>query len=72
MGIGTYFQLLCNYSQNYLLIKTIHLSKKYHNTFLFQTLQLFAVAIYKVSQRKLTFLDTGRPLYPPPSKNVEN
>jgi hypothetical protein len=44
-----YFYLLCNYSQNYLLIKISSLPhKKIPNTFSFPTVQLFAVAVHRV------------------------
>jgi len=46
MELRIHFYLLCNYSQNYLLIK-IPTHKNSNNIFSFQTLQLFAVAIYK-------------------------
>jgi len=46
MEIRIHFYFLCNYSQNYLLIK-IHPHKNSNNIFSFQTLQLFAVATYK-------------------------
>ena len=45
MEISTHFHLLCNYSQNYLLIR-IPPTKNPNNTFSFPTVQLFAVAVY--------------------------
>jgi len=52
MEIRTYFHLLCNYSQKYLLIRipSLPLTKNPNNTFSFPTVQLFGVAVYRVSQ----------------------
>jgi hypothetical protein len=41
----TYFHLLCNYTQTYLLIN-IPPTKNPNNTFSFPKVQLFAVAVY--------------------------
>ena len=46
MKISTYFHLLCNYSQNYRLIRIPPSTKYPNNTFSFPTVQLFAVAVY--------------------------
>ena len=51
MEIRIHFYLLCNYSQNYHLIK-IPTHKNSNNILSFQTLQLFVVAIYRVSQEE--------------------
>ena len=48
LEISTYFNLLCNYSQNYLLIIISPPSTKNPtNTFSFPTVQLFPVAVYR-------------------------
>ena len=46
MEIRTYFHVLCNYSQNYLLIRISPLPKNPNNTFSFPTVQLSAVTVY--------------------------
>ena len=56
MEIRTYFYLLCNYSQT--LLKS---PPKTNNTLSFPTVQLFAVAVYRVSQEEQTKLREGVP-----------
>ena len=60
MQISTYFHVLCNYSQNYLLIRIPPLPKKIPTThFHYQQFSCLQWLYIWISQRQLTFLDTA-------------